>query len=78
METQEENGIPTVLVPQDGTTGNKRRFPLHNSSRTVLSSFDTIDFPHVLAAKEEMREVEIDTIKSDELRKPTKKMEKTQ
>ena len=55
METQEENGIPTVLVPQDGTTGNKRRFPLHNSSRTVLSSFDTIDFPHVLAAKEEMK-----------------------
>jgi len=55
IDTVTENGIPTVQVPQDGTTGNKRRFPLKNASRTVLSSFDTVDFPHVLAAKEEMR-----------------------
>ncbi len=73
METQEENGIPTVLVPQDGTNGNKRRFPLHNSSRTVLSSFDTIDFPHVLAAKEEMKSWKFLQLNPDELRKPTPK-----
>ena len=53
--TEIETPIPTVLVPQDGTSGNKRRFPLNNAMRTVLSSFDTIEFPHVLAAKEEMR-----------------------
>ncbi len=55
IQTEIENGLPTILVSQDGTTGNKRRFPLSNATRTVLSSFDTVDFPHVLAAKEEMK-----------------------
>jgi predicted ATPase len=73
MTTENTNGIPTVLVPQDGTTGNKRRFPLHNSTRTVLSSFDTIDFPHVLAAKEEMKSWKFLQLNPDELRKPTPK-----
>jgi predicted ATPase len=73
METTEENGIPTVLVPQDGTAGNKRRFPLHNATRTVLSSFDTIDFPHVLAAKEEMRSWKFLELNPEDLRQPTSK-----
>lgn len=73
ITTENENDIPTVLVPQDGTTGNKRRFPLHNSSRTVLSSFDTIDFSHVLAAREEMKSWKFLQLNPDELRKPTPK-----
>jgi predicted ATPase len=73
METTEENGIPTVLVPQDGTAGNKRRFPLHSATRTVLSSFDTIDFPHVLAAKEEMRSWKFLELNPEDLRQPTSK-----
>jgi len=71
--TEEENGIPTVQVPQDGTTGNKRRFPLKNATRTVLSSFDTIDFPHVLAAKEEMRSWKFLELNPEDLRHPTSK-----
>jgi predicted ATP-dependent endonuclease of OLD family len=73
METIEENGIPTVLVPQDGTTGNKRRFPLNNATRTVLSSFDTIDFPHVFAVKEEMKSWKFLQLNPEDLRKPTSK-----
>jgi len=73
ITTENENDIPTVLVPQDGTTANKRRFPLHNSSRTVLSSFDTIDFPHVLATREEMKSWKFLQLNPDELRKPTPK-----
>lgn len=73
METEIENGIPTVIVPQDGTQGNRRRFPLNNSSRTVLSSFDTIDFPHVLAVKEEMKSWKFLQLNPAELRKPTSK-----
>lgn len=68
-----ENNLPTVIVPQDGTTGNKRRFPLKNATRTVLSSFDTIDFPHVLAAKEEMKCWRFLQLNPEDLRKPTDK-----
>jgi predicted ATPase len=74
MNTTIENGISTVEVPQDGTRGgNKRRFPLKNASRTVLSSFDTIDFPHVLAAKEEMKSWKFLQLNPEDLRKPTDK-----
>ncbi|WP_353164723.1 AAA family ATPase [Empedobacter brevis] len=73
IDTTIDNGIPTVEVPQDGKTGNKRRFPLKNASRTVLSSFDTIDFPHVLAAKEEMKSWKFLQLNPEDLRKPTDK-----
>jgi len=73
IQTEEENGIPTVQVPQDGTTGNKRRFPLKNATKTVLSSFDTVDFPHVLAAKEEMRSWKFLELNPEDLRHPTSK-----
>ena len=73
INTTVENGIVTVEVPQDGKTGNKRRFPLINASRTVLSSFDTTDFPHVLAAKEEMKSWKFLQLNPEDLRKPTDK-----
>ncbi len=74
IETKLENGIKTVIVPQDGVQGgNKRRFPLHNATRTVLSSFDTVDFPHVFAAKEEMKSWKFLQLNPEELRKPTSK-----
>jgi predicted ATPase len=73
IQTVEENHIPTVLVPQDGTTGNKRRFPLTNATRSILSSFDTIDFPHVLAAKEEIKSWKFLQLNPQDLSKPTNK-----
>jgi predicted ATPase len=73
MDTVEENGIPTVIVPQDGKQGKKRFFPLIRASKTVLSSFETVDFPHILAAKEEMRSWRSLQLNPDELRKPTSK-----
>ncbi len=73
INTTTESGILTVEVPQDGKTGNKRRFPLKNASRTVLSSFDTTDFPHVLAAKEEMKSWKFLQMNPEDLRKPTDK-----
>ncbi len=73
INTKRESGILTVEVPQDGKTGNKRRFPLKNASRTVLSSFDTTDFPHVLAAKEEMKSWKFLQLNPEDLRKPTDK-----
>ncbi len=73
METTEENGIPTVIVPQDGSGGGKKRFPLTNASRTVLSSFDSVDFPHLLAVKEELKNWKFLQLNPDDLRKPSKK-----
>ncbi len=73
IQTVEETHIATVEVPQDGTSGNKRRFPLNNAMRTVLSSFDTIEFRHVLAAKEEMRSWKFLEFNPEDLRQPTSK-----
>lgn len=73
IQTTTENNLPTILVPQDGTTGNKRRFPLSNATKTVLSSFDTIDFPHVLAAKEEMKSWKFLQLNPEDLRHATSK-----
>ncbi|WP_281227804.1 AAA family ATPase [Flavobacterium aquiphilum] len=73
IETKTENGFLTVIVPQDGAGGVKRRFPLNNATRTVLSSFDTIDFPHVLAAKEEMKSWKFLQLNPEDLRQATSK-----
>jgi len=73
IESVNENGLDIIQVPQDGTTGNKRRFPLSNATRTVLSSFDTVDFPHVLAAKEEMKSWKFLQLNPEDLRKATSK-----
>lgn len=74
IETVYENELSTVQVPQDGVQGgNKRRFPLSNATRTVLSSFDTIDFPHVLAAKEEMKSWKFLQLNPEDLRQATSK-----
>jgi AAA domain, putative AbiEii toxin, Type IV TA system len=66
-----ESGVATVEAPQDGSGGRKRRFPLHNASRTVLSSFDSIEFPHILAAREEMRSWRFLELNPEDLRRPT-------
>lgn len=73
LDTETENDILTVFAPQDGVGGNKRRFPLNNATRTVLSSFDTVDFPHVLAAKEEMRSWKFLQLNPEDLRQATSK-----
>lgn len=73
IRTVTENDQPTVEVPQDGKAGNKRRFPLINATRTVLSSFDSIEFPHALAVKEEMKSWRFLQLNPEALRKPTNK-----
>lgn len=71
--TENQNGVPVVLVPQDGTHGNRRSIILKHATRTVLSSFDSVDFPHILAAKEEMRSWRFLQLNPEDLRQPTSK-----
>ncbi len=74
LETIIENGIPTtVLVPQDGTVGNKKTFPLSFAPRTVLSTIDTVESAHVLAAKEEMKSWKFLQLNPEDLRQATSK-----
>lgn len=72
--TESQNGLPTVFVPQDGVRGgSKRSFPLRNATRTVLSSIDSVDFRHILAAKEEMKSWRFLQLNPEDLRQPTSK-----
>lgn len=73
MYTEEYNGVMTVIVPQDGSQGKKRYYPLRNATKTVLSSFDSVDFKHILAAKEEMKSWRFLQLNPDDLRMPTSK-----
>lgn len=69
--TEKEND--RVVVPQDGTSGRRREFPLNHSTRTVLSSFDSVDFRHILAAKSEMIGWRFLQLNPEDLRQPTSK-----
>jgi len=71
--TGEYNGKQTIIVPQDGSQGKKRLFPLNNTTRTVLSSMDSVDFKHILAVREEMRNWKFLQLNPEDLRSPTSK-----
>ena len=70
--TEDRDGIATIVVPQDGTQGNKKNFPAKNASQTVLSSINTIEFKHILAAKEEMLSWKFMQLNPEDLRQPTR------
>ncbi len=71
--TELQNEKPVVIVPQDGKHGNKRTIPLLHATRTILSSFDSVDFRHILAAKEEMKSWRFLQLNPEDLRQPTSK-----
>ena len=72
IQTEDINGIATIVVHQDGQQGNKKRFPAKNASQTVLSSINTIDFQHILAAKQEMLSWKFMQLNPEDLREPTR------
>ena len=72
IQTKDINGIATIVVHQDGQQGNKKVFPAKNASQTVLSSINTIDFQHILAAKQEMLSWKFMQLNPEDLREPTR------
>ncbi len=72
IKTEDINGIATIVVHQDGQQGNKKVFPAKNASQTVLSSINTIDFRHILAAKQEMLSWKFMQLNPEDLREPTR------
>ena len=72
IKTEDKSGIATIVVHQDGQAGNKKVFPAKNASQTVLSSINTIDFQHILAAKQEMLSWKFMQLNPEDLREPTR------
>ena len=70
IETEQRNGVPTILIRQDGRQGGKAT-PANLINQTVLAGINSVDFPHVYAVKEEMRSWNFMQLNPDELRKPT-------
>lgn len=72
IQTTVEQGVKVIKVRQDGVSGNKRTFFADKVSRTILSSIDTVDFPHIFAVREELRNWRFMQLNPDALRQPTK------
>ncbi len=70
IETKDDK----IFVSQDGQQGQRRSYKL-GSSQTVFTDFNTTDFPHVLAAKQEMKSWRFLQLNPADLRQPTKKQE---
>lgn len=72
IETKSINGYLSFIVPQDGKTGNKRVLPAAEAKQSVLSGITTVDFRHILAAREEMRHWKFLQFNPEDLREPTR------
>ena len=71
IQTIDENGLPTIKIRQD-TGGGGKATPANTISQTVLGGVVNVDFPHVFAAKEEMRSWQFLQLNPEDLRLPTK------
>lgn len=60
-----------VNLRQDGKGGIKKEYPLNNISQAILSIVNSVDFPHALAAKEEIKSWKFLQLNPEELRKPS-------
>jgi predicted ATPase len=72
INTEEKNGITTIKVPADGRSGSGKETPAKAISQTILSGINSVDYPHIFAAKEEMKSWKFLELNSDSLREPTK------
>lgn len=70
IDTDLTNGIPTILIRQDGKQGGKAT-PAKDLGQTVLAGINSVDFPHVFAVKQEMMSWRFMQLNPDQLRKPT-------
>ncbi|MBS1637699.1 MAG: AAA family ATPase [Bacteroidetes bacterium] len=60
-----------ISLRQDGTGGVKKEYPLNKIHQAIISVVNSIDFPHALAAKEEIKGWKFLQLNPEELRKPS-------
>ena len=72
IKTDNESNKVAIKIRQDGKQGGKAT-PANAASQTVLGGVNSVDFPHVFAAKEEMRSWRFLQLNPEDLRQPTSK-----
>lgn len=72
--TEEKNGKLTIRVPLDGKPGVGKELPAIAITQTVLSGINSVEFPHVFAAKQEIQNWNFLQLNPEELRKPSPRM----
>ncbi|MGZ3755691.1 MAG: AAA family ATPase [Mucilaginibacter sp.] len=60
-----------INLRQDGKGGIKKEFSLNNINQSILSIVNSVDFPHALGAKEEIRNWKFLQLNPEDLRKPS-------
>ncbi len=60
-----------INLRQDGKGGIKKEFPLNNINQAIISIVNSIDFPHALAAKEEIKNWHFLQLNPEDLRRPS-------
>jgi len=60
-----------INLRQDGKGGVKKEFPLNNINQAIISIVNSIDFPHALAAKEEIKNWRFLQLNPEDLRQPS-------
>jgi predicted ATPase len=60
-----------INLRQDGKGGIKKEFSLNNINQSILSIVNSVDFPHALGAKEEIRNWKFLQLNPEDLRRPS-------
>lgn len=76
IRTLHNNDNISFNIPQDGKAGGKST-PGNAVSQTILSSINSVDFPHAFAAKEEIRKWKFLQLNPESLRQPSKYLSKS-
>ena len=71
--TEDYNGNYNIVISQDGNASKEKIFSAKKVLQTALSSINSVDYPHIFAAKEEMRSWKLLQLNPEDLRQPTHK-----
>jgi hypothetical protein len=72
--TELKNNKNIVKIPLDGKPGPGREFSVNDIAQSALSSVNSVEFPHVFAAKSEMQNWRFFQLNPEDLRKPSSRM----
>lgn len=70
--TEIERGYPTITIRQDGGHGRGRSVIAHAVTQTVLGSINSVEFPHIFAAQQEIASWNFMQLNPVVLREPTR------
>ncbi|MCD4772500.1 MAG: AAA family ATPase [Bacteroidales bacterium] len=71
IATEQINKKTVIRIPLDGKPGRGKLSIANNISQTLLSSINSVEFPHVFAAKQEMINWRFLQLNPEELSKPS-------